>query len=149
MKNPETTVDTHSPATEPRSAQLIPRHPLTAVHESTGVAMGQPTSTLTRTTVRQYSRAGALAVWAAAAVPMGLLSWVVAPALAGGGASQPRFTVSLLGALTAGLIWQFALVLAIVAREQRSLRWSVLREALWLKPPTDRAGRRGGRLWWW
>ncbi len=111
--------------------------------------MGQPTSTLTRTTVRQYSRAGALAVWAAAAVPMGLLSWVVAPALAGGGASQPRFTVSLLGALTAGLIWQFALVLAIVAREQRSLRWSVLREALWLKPPTDRAGRRGGRLWWW
>jgi uncharacterized protein len=40
--------------------------------------------------------------------------------------------------------------LAIVGREQRTLRWSALREALWLRPPTDdRTGRRGGRLWWW
>jgi uncharacterized protein len=29
--------------------------------------------------VRQYSLAQILAVWAAAAVPMGLLAWVVAP----------------------------------------------------------------------
>jgi uncharacterized protein len=40
-------------------------------------------------------------------------------------------------------------VLAVVAREQRSLRWALLRDALWLRPPSDRAGRRGGRLWWW
>ena len=111
--------------------------------------MIQPTSTMTRTTVRQYSPATVLALWAAAAVPMGLLAWVVVPAVAGGGATAERFSVTLIGALTAGLIWQFVLVLAVVGREQRSLRWSVLRDALWLQPPSDRAGRRGGRLWWW
>jgi len=52
-------------------------------------------------------------------------------------------------AITAGLVWQSVLVLLLVAREQRSLRWHVLRDALWLRPPTDAAGRRGGRLWWW
>jgi membrane protease YdiL (CAAX protease family) len=111
--------------------------------------MSQPISTMTRTTVRQYSPVTVLALWAAAAVPMGLLAWVVAPAVAGAGATQQRFLVTLIGALTAGLVWQFVLVLAMVAREQRSLRWSALRDALWLRPPSDRVGRRGGRLWWW
>jgi uncharacterized protein len=34
--------------------------------------------------VRQYSLAQILAVWAAAALPMGVLAWVVAPLVAGG-----------------------------------------------------------------
>jgi uncharacterized protein len=104
---------------------------------------------MTGSTVRQYSPVSVLALWAAAAVPMGLLAWVVAPEVAGAGATRERFAVSLIGALTVGLVWQFVLVLVMVAREQRSLRWSVLRDALWLKPPSDRAGHRGGRLWWW
>jgi membrane protease YdiL (CAAX protease family) len=99
--------------------------------------------------VRQYSKRGVLAVWAAAAVPMGLLAWVVAPAVAGPHATTERFARSLIAALLAGLVWQFVLVLALVAHERRSLRWSVLREALWLRPPSDRTGRRGGRLWLW
>jgi membrane protease YdiL (CAAX protease family) len=99
--------------------------------------------------VRQFSRAGVAAVWAAAAVPMGLLAWVVAPAVAGAGASPRRFVVTLIAALTAGLIWQFVLVMLIVAREQHSLRWAALRRALWLEPPTGTDGRRGGRLWLW
>ena len=33
-------------------------------------------------TVTQYSRRGILAIWAAAALPMGALSWIVAPAIA-------------------------------------------------------------------
>jgi len=40
--------------------------------------------------VRQYSLAQILAVWAAAAIPMAVLAWVIAPllgALLGGGAS--------------------------------------------------------------
>lgn len=98
--------------------------------------------------VRQYSKAGVLAVWAAGAVPMGLLAWVVAPALAG--PSRQDFVTALVGALTAGLAWQFLLVAGLVAHEQRSLRWSVVRDALWLGRPADpRTGRRGGRLWWW
>jgi membrane protease YdiL (CAAX protease family) len=98
--------------------------------------------------VRQYSRAGVVAVWAAAAVPIGLLAWIVTPAVAGAGATPARFAVTLIGALTAGLIWQFVLVLALVAREQHSLRWTVLLRALWLQAPTS-AGRRHGRLWLW
>lgn len=111
--------------------------------------MSQPTLTMTRTAVRQYSPRAVLAIWAAAALPMGVLAWVVVPAVAGAGATRSRFSVVLLSAMTAGLIWQFVLVLVLVFREQRSLRWSVLRDALWLGPPTNRAGRRGGRLWWW
>ena len=48
---------------------------------------------------RQYSRGGVLAVWAAAALPMGILSWVVAPAIAGPGPSQERFLITLVGAI--------------------------------------------------
>jgi hypothetical protein len=103
--------------------------------------------------VRQFTRAGVAAVWAAAAVPMGLLAWVVVPAVAGAGASPRRFFMTLTCALTAGLIWQFLVALAVVWREQRSLRWATLRSALWLESLTaegkDGGERRGGRLWLW
>src|SRR5579863_8537955 len=99
--------------------------------------------------VRQFSRAGVAAVWAGGAVPMGLLAWVAAPAVAGAGASPRRFVIALILALTAGLIWQFILVRLIVWREQHSLRWAALSRALWLEPPTGTGGGRGGRLWLW
>jgi membrane protease YdiL (CAAX protease family) len=55
---------------------------------------------------------------------------------------------ALLTVLTAGSIWQFLLVLGLVWLEQRSLRWSTLREALWLRSPrSPRSGRVGGRVW--
>jgi uncharacterized protein len=118
--------------------------------------MSHSTTTVTPATARmelpQYAPLTVLAIWAAAAVPMGLLAWVVAPAIAGTGATRERFTVTLLSALTAGLVWQFVLVVTIVGREQRTLRPSRVMAALWLQSPTDprdRAGRRGGRLWWW
>jgi len=42
----------------------------------------------------------------------------------------------------------FVLVVALVAREQGTLRWSVVRDVLWLRAPRDpRSGRRGGRGW--
>jgi len=80
---------------------------------------------------------------------MAVLAWIVAPAVAGAGATDRRFVVTLIGALACGLIWQCVLVVALVAREQRSLRWPVVRDALWLGPPSDSTGRRGGRLWLW
>lgn len=96
-------------------------------------------------TVTQYSRWSIVAIWAAAALPMGALAWIVAPAVAGDDASLTR---TLIVCLTAGLIWQFVLVLGLVGYEQRSLRWSRLREALWLRPPrSPRTGRIGGRTW--
>jgi membrane protease YdiL (CAAX protease family) len=79
---------------------------------------------------------------------MGLLAWVVAPALAdrlSGASALPR---ALMITLAAGLAWQFVLVMILVAREQGTLRWGVLRDALWLRAPrSPRTGRRGGRLW--
>jgi membrane protease YdiL (CAAX protease family) len=96
---------------------------------------------------QQYSKLGTLAVWAAAALPMGILAWVVAPAIAGHGASEQRLALTLLMALTFGLIWQGVLVLVLVLRE-RARSGGSLRDLLWLRPPT-RGSRRGGRLWWW
>jgi membrane protease YdiL (CAAX protease family) len=98
--------------------------------------------------IPQYSRGMVLAVWAAAAVPMALLAWVVAPAVAGDGASQERFFITLLTALTFGLLWQAVLVVILVMRERRDPSWTNIRDRLWLRPPRT-ASRRGGRLWWW
>jgi CAAX protease family protein len=98
--------------------------------------------------VPQYSVRKIAAVWAAAALPMAFLAWVFAPWLADrlhGGNELPK---ALLLTLTAGLIWQFVLVAILVGREQRSLRWSRVRPALWLNAPrSPRTGRRGGRVW--
>ncbi|MGE5745699.1 MAG: hypothetical protein ACM33U_00380, partial [Solirubrobacterales bacterium] len=63
--------------------------------------------------VRQYSLAQILGVWAAAAVPMGLLSWVVAPWLRDRLSGDEPLGQALLICLTVGLIWQFVLVLIL------------------------------------
>ena len=80
---------------------------------------------------------------------MGTLAWLGAPLLAStfeGPSAWPR---AILLCITAGLVWQFLLVLVAVHREQGSLRWSVAKDALWLRAPrSPRSGRRGGRLWW-
>src|SRR4051794_3846318 len=82
---------------------------------------------------QQLRLAQILGVWAAAALPMALLAWVVAPLLAdqlSGAAALPR---ALIVCLTGGLIWQFVLVMVLVWREQGTLRWAVVRDALWLR----------------
>jgi len=96
--------------------------------------------------ITQYSRRAIVAIWAAAALPMGVLAWIAAPAIASGGGIP--FARALLVCLTAGLIWQFVLVAVLVGYEQRSLRWSRIRPALWLQSPrSPRTGRVGGWIW--
>src|SRR5215208_2095778 len=96
----------------------------------------------------QYSMAKILGIWAAAALPMGALAWVVAPLVAGQLDGPAPLMRALLASLTVGLIWQFALVVVLVYRERGSLSWSVLKEALWLHSPrSPKTGRVGGRLW--
>jgi membrane protease YdiL (CAAX protease family) len=119
------------------------RAPSGTTHLTTGV---RPTAR--DEAIPQYSRGMVLTVWAAAAVPMAVLAWVVAPAVAGDGASRERFFVTLLSALTFGLLWQAVLVLILVMRERRDPSWTNVRDRLWLRPPRT-ASRRGGRLWWW
>jgi uncharacterized protein len=98
--------------------------------------------------VRQYSLAQILGIWAAAALPMGVLAWVVAPWLAGGLSGPAPLMRPLIALLTIGLIWQFVLVVVLVYRERGSLSWPVLKDALWLHSPrSPKTGRVGGRLW--
>jgi membrane protease YdiL (CAAX protease family) len=96
---------------------------------------------------QQYSRKMVLAVWAAAALPMGALAWIVVPAVSGPDPAPQRLALTLLFALTAGLLWQSLLVFGLALRERARTRTSLL-DLLWLRPPVSKA-RRGGRLWWW
>jgi hypothetical protein len=98
--------------------------------------------------VRQYSLAQILAVWAATALPMGALAWIVAPLVAGQLDGPAPLMRTLLALLTVGLIWQFVLVVVLVFRERGSLSWSVLKDAVWLHSPcSPKTGRVGGWLW--
>jgi membrane protease YdiL (CAAX protease family) len=100
--------------------------------------------------IPQLGRRAVLSIWAAAALPMAALAWLVAPAVADrlSGEGNVPMAKALLACLTIGLIWQFVLVVRLLYREQRSLRWSVVRDALWLRSPrSPRSGRAGGRLW--
>lgn len=105
-------------------------------------------SAATENPIPQLTLPGVIGVWAAAAVPMAVLAWVIAPWLASGSNSPIALAQSLIMLLTAGMVWQFALVLILVYREQRTLKWSVVRDVLWLRAPRNpKTGRRGGRMW--
>jgi membrane protease YdiL (CAAX protease family) len=100
--------------------------------------------------VRQYSLAQILGVWAAAALPMGVLAWVVASWLRDQLGGKEPLAQALLILLTLGLVWQFVLVLILTWRELGTLSWSRVRNALWLRAPRDpKSGRVGGRIWLW
>jgi membrane protease YdiL (CAAX protease family) len=81
---------------------------------------------------------------------MGVLAWIVAPWLRDQLGGDDPFAEALLICITAGLVWQFVLVLIMLRRELGALEWSRVREALWLVPPKDpKSGRVGGKVWWW
>ncbi len=125
-----------------------------ATHTFMQDSLGAGESSKTRTepsqgmvTIPQYSLRKILLIWAAAALPMGLLGWVVAPALAHDPQS-PGFERLLV--LTIGLVWQFLLVMLLVYQEAGDLRWSTIRQRLWLQTPrSPRTGKPRARLWLW
>jgi membrane protease YdiL (CAAX protease family) len=99
------------------------------------------------TRIPQYSLGKILWVWAAAAIPMAILGWGVAPAVAG---VSDNPVLARLGVLTVGLVWQFVLVMLLLYREARTWRWSILRRLLWLNAPRSlETGETRARLWWW
>ena len=103
-----------------------------------------------RAQLPQYSLGQILAIWAAAAVPMGLLAWIVAPWLRDQLGGRDPFIEAILICLTAGLLWELALVLILLRRELGGLAWSRVRDALWLRAPRDPKTRRvGGKVWLW
>jgi uncharacterized protein len=146
QNTPEPTTRVTSQALDPRRiSQLDISRPL-----AEGSIPGPKDAAVSKVEIPQYRLRAILAVWAAAALPMAALAWLIAPAVADrlSGEGNVPMAKALFVCLTVGLIWQFVLVMALVGREQRSLRWSTLREALWLRPPrSPRSGRMGGRIW--
>jgi predicted metal-binding membrane protein len=65
---------------------------------------------------------GIFAVWAAAALPMAALAWLVAPVLADrfAGDGHVPMAKALIVSLAIGMVWQFVLVATLVGREQRT-----------------------------
>jgi uncharacterized protein len=97
--------------------------------------------------IPQYSLGKILLVWAAATSPMIILGWVVAPALAH---NIQTPALARLAVLTVGLVWQFLLVMILLYREAGNLRWSTIRQRLWLTTPrSPRTGEPRARFWWW
>ena len=87
---------------------------------------------------KQYSLGRILGIWALAAVPMGILSWAIFPAV------SPDFNTDPLGAgatrfvlLLIGLIWLFVLSMIIIRREEGDLRWATAKRSLRLNTPRD------------
>lgn len=103
------------------------------------------------TAAGQYSLAGILVIWALAALPMGVLGWIVFPALAPAPGTDPLAAgVIRVALLTAGLAWLFVLSLAIVAREEGGLDWARVKRRIRLNVPRDpETGQARRSLWLW
>jgi uncharacterized protein len=99
----------------------------------------------------QYSLAKILGIWALAAAPMGILSWVVFPLVAPDFESDPfAFAVTLVVLLALGLVWLFVFSMIIVRREEGDLRWATVKRRLRLNTPREPAtGQPRARLWLW
>ena len=99
----------------------------------------------------QYSLGRILGIWALAAIPMGVLSWIIFPALSPNSTSDPLGVgVTRIVLLTIGLIWQFVLCLIIVRQEEGDLRWEIIKRRLRLNTPRDpKSGEPRRRLWLW
>jgi uncharacterized protein len=99
----------------------------------------------------QYSLGKILGIWALAAIPMGILSWIIFPALSPDFSSDPLGAgVTRIGLLLLGLIWLFVLSMIIVRQEEGDLRWATVKRRLRLNTPRDpRTGKTRGRLWLW
>jgi membrane protease YdiL (CAAX protease family) len=99
----------------------------------------------------QYSLPSILGIWALAAIPMAILSWIVFPALSPASSSDPLGAgVTRIVLLTCGLIWLFVLSMIIVRQEEGDLRWATVKRRLRLNPPRDpRTGETRRRLWLW
>ena len=99
----------------------------------------------------QYTLSQILGIWSLAAIPMGILSWVVYPVVARGFEADPLGSgVARIVLLTIGLAWLFFLSLLIVRWEEGDLRWGTVKRRLRLNTPRDpKTGETRRRLWLW
>ena len=99
----------------------------------------------------RYGLLRIIGIWAAAALQMAILGWIIAPAFTPDIETNPvGVVVARYGALTVGLIWQFILSLILVYRDEGDLRWTTIRRRLRLNTPRDpHTGEPRRKLWLW
>jgi hypothetical protein len=97
----------------------------------------------------QYNLAQILGIWALAAAPMALLTWVVFPALKDV-VDVPHPTILLWILILIGVLWQVVLSLFILYREEGTLNLTRIRQRTWRQQPRDpKTGQPRGILWLW
>ena len=97
---------------------------------------------------KQYSLTKILAVWASVTVPMGLLAWVVAPAIIPHTSLHPGLVHWML--MVVGMMWQFVVSLAVLRHELGGLHWPALKKRIWLNIPREpRSGKPRKVLFLW
>lgn len=99
----------------------------------------------------QYSLVRILVIWAAATLPMAILSWIVFPLMVPEVESDPlRSSITRVILLTLGLIWLFVLSMVIVRQEEGDLRWATVKRRLRLNAPRNpKTNEQQPRLWLW
>ena len=109
-----------------------------------------PNSTATQSK-SQYSLRKILGLWAAVALPLGFMGWVIFPLMAPEWDINPMGVgYARMGAITIALFWQFALALIIVYREEGNLLWVTIKKRLMLNTPINRrTGESSRKLWLW
>lgn len=96
----------------------------------------------------QYSLKKILLIWVMSAIPMGLLAFVVTPAVVAV-AHWPPLMVYFV-AIIVGLVWQFILSLLILKHDGHELNWqTVVTRMKYQKPVHPETGKSSYRLLWW
>lgn len=96
----------------------------------------------------QYSLTKVLTIWAVVTVPMPLLAFVVAPAIAEVGTMRFGFTFWYL--MIAGMIWQFIVSMIVLAHEGSLRSWEVFKDRVWMTAPRDpMSDERTYKAFWW
>lgn len=96
----------------------------------------------------QYSLTKILTIWALSAIPMGILAFVITPAVVSATNWSPLIVYWI--AVIIGLVWQFVLSLMILKREGHQLNWQTVRTRMrYQKPihPKNAKSHYGLLLW--
>lgn len=97
---------------------------------------------------QQYGLGKIIAIWGLAAVPMPILAFVVAPAIAPVGTAHTVLVVWYL--MIIGMSWQFILSVILLQQECGLQNWRTIKQRIWLQAPKDpRTGKANPRLFWW
>ena len=99
----------------------------------------------------QYNLLKIIGLWAAVAIPLGILGWVVFPALAPDWGVDPMGVgLARMGSITIGLFWEFVLAIIIVRSEEGNLRWATVKRRLRLNAPLSlKTGESRPKRWLW